>query len=212
MATEFIFNEFLWYSGCDESYFAELLPAHSGFWFVALLGQGYLATSAMPHPQKNIIQFLVKYGFAFEEASWESVESARFMQNPFLSKLPSHKVIAIAQAGKHPLPQKPIILEFGLKPGHKHATEPKTRRKSQIYFILTADLEYLYIGVAVDPHTALRKLQATHPQPLNLLGHLSDRRKLGQSIHQKFSHLISQGNWFRYTEELRVHVASILTS
>ena len=212
MATEFIFNESLWYSGCDDSYFAELLPANSGFWFVVLLGQGYMATSAMPHPKKNIIQLLVKYGFASEEATWESVESARFTQNPFLSKLPSHKAIAAAQAGKHPLPLKPIIQEFGNRPGQKSISEPKTRRKSQVCFILTADLEYLYICGAVDPHTALCKLQATHPQPLKLLGHLSDRRKLSQSIHQEFSHLISQGNWFRYTQELQTYVTSILAS
>ncbi|NKB17157.1 MAG: hypothetical protein HC770_01950 [Pseudanabaena sp. CRU_2_10] len=212
MATEFIFEESFWYSGCDSSYFAELLPAHSGFWFVALLGQGYLATSAMPHPHKNIIQVLVKYGFDFEEASWESVESARFTQNPFLSKLPSHTAIASAQAGKHSLPQKPIILEFGLRPRQKLHAEPKARRKSQVYFILTADLEYLYIGVGVDPHTALRKLQTTHPQPLNLLGQLSDRRKLSQAIHHEFSHLISQGSWFRYTRELQTYITSILAS
>jgi hypothetical protein len=212
VATEFIFNESLWYSGCDRSYFAELLPASSGFWYVVLLGQGYLATSTMPHPKKNIIQVLVKYGFAFEEASWESIESARFTQNPFLSKLPSHMAIAAAQAGKHPLPQKPVIQEFGHRHGQKAQTDTKARRKSLVYFILTADLEYLYIGTSVDPHTALRKLQATHPQPLNLLGSLSDRRKLSQSIHQEFSHLISQGSWFRYTQELQTYIALILTS
>jgi hypothetical protein len=212
VATEFNFEESFWYSGCDELYFAELLPAHSGFWFVALLGQGYLTTSAMPHPKKNVIQFLIKHGFAFQEASWESVESARFMQNPFLSKLPAHRAIASTQIGKHPLPQKPIILEFGIRAGQMRDPELKTRRKSQVYFALTADLEYVYIGVAVDPHAALHKLQATHPQPLNLLGYLSDRRKLGQSIHQEFSHLISQGNWFRYTRELRTYITSILAS
>jgi hypothetical protein len=212
MPTEFIFEESFWYSGCDESYFAELLPAHSGFWYVVLLGQGYLATSAMPHPKKNIIQILVKSGFAFQEASWESVESVRFKQNPFLSKLPSHRAIATAQTGKHPLPQKPVIQEFGFRPGQKPDTATKTRRKSQVYFILTADLEYVYIGVGVDPHAAWHKLQATHPQPLNLLGHLRDRHKLCQSIHQEFSHLISQGNWFRYTQELQTYVTSILAT
>jgi hypothetical protein len=212
VATEFIFEESFWYSGCDDSAFAELLPAHSGFWFVVLLGQGYMATSAMPHPKRNIIPFLAKYDFAFEEATWESVESCRFTQNPFLSKLPSHNAIAFAQTGKHSLPQKPIIQEFGVKPGQNPNTESKTRLKPQIYFIHTSDLEYLYIGSSVDPHTALRKLQATHPQPLNLLGHLSDRGKLSQSIYREFSHLISQGNWFRYTSELQTYITSILTS
>lgn len=208
MPTEFSFDESYWYSGCDGSYFAELLPAHSGYWFIALLGQGYLATSVMPHPHKSILKFLAKYGFVFEQATWDSVKSSRFTQNPFLAKLPAHIAIAISQTGKHLLPQKPTILEFGRKSDSK----PKTRPKPQLYFILTADQEYLHIGVAIDPYASLHKLQSAYPQPLSLVGQLSDHAKLSQTIHQKFNHLITQGNWFRYTQELQTYITSLLAT
>jgi hypothetical protein len=208
MSNEFNFDRSYWYSGCDGTYWAELLPAHSGYWFVVVLGQGYLATSAMPHPQKSIITFLVKHGFTFEQATWESVESGSFTQNPFLSGLPAYRAIAACQTGKHQLPQKPIVVEFGQRPDLK----PKARNKSQVFFAITSDRQYLYIGVASDPHTSLHKLQTTYPQTLSLLGHLPNRRKLGQTIRQQFNYLNTQGSWFQYSQELQTYIASLLTT
>lgn len=208
MSTEFNFDESYWYSGCDDAYLAELLPAHPGYWFVALLGRGYLATSDRPFPHKNIFNFLAKHGFAFDRAIWESIASDRFTQNPFLVKTSARMAIAACQMGKHQLPQKTVVIEFG----QKTETKPKTRRRSQVCFILTADREFLYVGIAIDPHSFLQKLQAAYPQTLELIGYLSDRRQLGQTIHQQFSHLLARGNWFRYTQELQAYVASILST
>jgi hypothetical protein len=208
MSTEFNFDESCWYSGCDDAYLAELLPAHPGYWFVVLLGHGYLATSAQPFPQKNIINFLTKYGFVFDRAVWDSVATDRFTQNPFLAKTSARKAIAASQTGKHQLPQRPVIVEYGQKSDAK----PKNRRSSQVFFILTGDREFLYIGRAIDPHSSLQKLQTTYPQTLNLIGYLPDRRQLSQTIRQQFSHLNTQGPWFRYAQELQTYIASLLAT
>ncbi|WP_019502718.1 hypothetical protein [Pseudanabaena sp. PCC 6802] len=208
MSTEFNFDESCWYSGCDDTYLAELLPAHPGYWFVVLLGRGYLATSDRPFPRKNIVNFLAKHGFVFDLAIWESVVSDRFTQNPFLSKTSARRAIAVCQTGKHQLPQRPAVVEFG----QNTETKPKSRRRSQVCFILTADREFLHVGTALDPHSSLQKLQAAYPQTLNLIGSLPDRRKLGQTIHQQFGHLNTQGNWFRYSQELQAHIASLLAT
>jgi hypothetical protein len=202
MSTEFNFDESCWYSGCDDTYLAELLPAHPGYWFVVLLGRGYLATSAQPFPQKNIINFLTRHGFSFDRAIWDSVASDRFTQNPFLSKISARKAIASCQTGKHRLPQRPVIIELG----QKFAAKPKPRRSSQVFFILTSDREFLYIGTGVDPHSSLQKLQTTYPQTLCLIGCIPDRRKLSQTIRQQFSHLNTQGTWFRYSQELQTYI------
>jgi hypothetical protein len=205
----FQFNHGFWYSGFDGKYFAELLPSHSTYWFIAVLGQGNLISAAQPYPESYIWQFLSQHSFHFSQAVWTNAPVDPFVQNPFLAKLPAHQAIAFCQTGFH---HPPISPESNLAQtfSYNRIQPPPKPEKSQIYFILTADRTLLKIGISKNPQISLRTLQKNQAQALLLLGFMPGTAKQVQQIQANFADALLQNEWFRYSPELEQYIAALI--
>lgn len=71
-----------------------------------------------------------------------------------------------------------------------------------IYFIQTADNQYIKIGKADNPAKRIAELQTGAPLRLKILATMPGGHEIERAIHQRFSHLRTQGEWFYSTPEI----------
>lgn len=71
-----------------------------------------------------------------------------------------------------------------------------------IYFVQTADNQYMKIGKADDVAKRLSGLQTGAPQKLKLIGTMPGSHDQEREIHQRFGHLRTHGEWFYSTPEI----------
>jgi len=77
-----------------------------------------------------------------------------------------------------------------------------------IYFIQTADNQYVKVGKADNPAKRLLELQTAAPQKLKLLATLAGGHEQERAIHQRFEHLRARGEWFYATPDLVSYAVS----
>lgn len=85
---------------------------------------------------------------------------------------------------------------------HPHSAICRWRRF--VYFIATADLERVKIGIAVHPAARLRELQIGCPERLYLIASAEGDRADERKLHEHFGASRLDGEWFARTDELIV--------
>jgi DNA-binding XRE family transcriptional regulator len=73
-----------------------------------------------------------------------------------------------------------------------------------IYFIKQGD--YVKIGFTNRFKTRLNQLQVSSPIKLEVLGIIDGNKEEEKSIHEKFKHISSNGEWFMYCDELKSYI------
>jgi hypothetical protein len=69
-----------------------------------------------------------------------------------------------------------------------------------VYFIYNN--QHIKIGCSKNPHKRMKQLQTSSPQRLILLGYVHGDKKLERELHDKFSHLHVNLEWFNVNSEL----------
>lgn len=77
-----------------------------------------------------------------------------------------------------------------------------------IYFIEDSR-KFIKIGKADDPDARLKHLQTANPSKLKIKALLEGSYQTEASLHYMFSHIKKNGEWFRYTDELKLFIAAI---
>ncbi len=203
----FELDESCWYSGFDGAFYAELMPAHAGYWFAAILGRNYLIAAEKPFPQADLDRFFCDRPFKLHDAIWEATPTERHRQNPYLMDGAIAHVVPRSQQGKFPLPQSPKVVEFG-----SPASPRRPLRQSFVCIILTRDRAAAHITNTPDPNRLLVKLQQASPQPLELLAAFPDTNGLSRSLRDRLGHCRHHGHWYAFTGELQAVLDLLLQS
>lgn len=77
-----------------------------------------------------------------------------------------------------------------------------------IYFVRSYN-KFIKIGQSIDPKSRLKRLQTGSPIKLHVKAILPGDFKTEKGLHELFSHLNVNGEWFRYTEELKWFIRAI---
>ena len=77
-----------------------------------------------------------------------------------------------------------------------------------IYFIRSYN-QFIKIGRSIDPEKRKDSLQTASPIKLRIKAILPGDSKTESGLHEMFSHLRGQGEWFRYTDELKWFLRAI---
>jgi hypothetical protein len=80
--------------------------------------------------------------------------------------------------------------------------------KYLIYFIRSYN-KYIKIGRSYDPTNRCKTLQTGNPVKLRVKAILPGDSKTEKALHEMFSHIHHQGEWFRYTKELKFFMRAI---
>lgn len=75
-----------------------------------------------------------------------------------------------------------------------------------IYFIKCNN--YVKIGRSIDPKRRLVDLQTGNPFKLTLIRTLNEKDFEESALHKKFNRFRVRGEWFRYSETIKMFVAS----
>jgi hypothetical protein len=80
-----------------------------------------------------------------------------------------------------------------------------------VYFILTADEQFVKIGYSARVVRRLGQIQVIGPgtKDARLLGYMPGSFSTERWLHQKFSNFRDSGEWFRYSDEVRTFVESL---
>ena len=86
-----------------------------------------------------------------------------------------------------------------------------TTESAFVYFIFNIDSKAIKIGMAKNVEKRLQSIQTSSPIALELLhtiqlDSVEDAQKLEYVLHQRFSHLRMNGEWFEANEELRTYI------
>ncbi len=100
-----------------------------------------------------------------------------------------------------------------ITPGKKTLTldGDSTTQSAFVYFIFNIDSKAIKIGMAKNAEKRLKSMQTSNPITLELLhtiqlDSVEDALKLEYVLHQRFSHLRMNGEWFEANEELRTYI------
>lgn len=77
-----------------------------------------------------------------------------------------------------------------------------------IYFIRSYN-KFIKIGRSIDPSGRVKGLQTGSPIKLHVKAVLPGDFKTEKGLHELFSHLRANGEWFRYTDELKWYIRAI---
>lgn len=78
----------------------------------------------------------------------------------------------------------------------------KRNRESSIYFVRVGLDGPIKIGSTTNMKKRLKNLQVSNPIPLNVMSVVPGTERDEQRLHQKFSHLFIQGEWFHPGDDL----------
>lgn len=100
-----------------------------------------------------------------------------------------------------------------ITPGKKTLTldGDSTTESAFVYFIFNIDSQAIKIGMAKNVENRLQSIQTSSPIILEILHKIQldsveDAQKLEYVLHQRFSHLRMNGEWFEANEELRTYI------
>lgn len=100
-----------------------------------------------------------------------------------------------------------------ITPGKRKLTldGDSTTKSAFVYFILNIDSKAIKIGIAKNVEKRLQSIQTSSPIALELLhtiqlDSIENAQKLEYVLHQRFSHLRMNGEWFEAYEELRTYI------
>lgn len=82
--------------------------------------------------------------------------------------------------------------------------------KGFIYFVLSPDSSAIKIGFSVNPRNRMRYLANASAHKLELLHMTPGTVKYEKSLHEKFSHLRLNGEWFADSPQLRHFIDSLI--
>jgi hypothetical protein len=77
-----------------------------------------------------------------------------------------------------------------------------------IYFIRSYN-QFIKIGCSSEPDSRCKNLQTGSPIKLKVKAILSGDYKTEKGLHELFAHLRHNGEWFRYTDELKWFIRAI---
>ena len=77
-----------------------------------------------------------------------------------------------------------------------------------IYFIRSYN-QFIKIGRSVEPDNRCKSLQTGSPIKLKVKAVLPGDYKTEKGLHEMFSHIRHNGEWFRYTDELKWFIRAI---
>jgi len=80
----------------------------------------------------------------------------------------------------------------------------------EVYFIRIGDWGPIKIGITYSIEKRLNELQVGSPWPLRLLGAVRGSRDNERYLHEKFSHMRMEREWFQASDELLEEIAVIL--
>lgn len=80
---------------------------------------------------------------------------------------------------------------------------------SYVYFIKAEGLNRVKIGISKNPEERLKQLQIGSPFKLSLIATTPGNIELERSLHNKFSHIICDGEWFHLTMELENYINTL---
>jgi hypothetical protein len=91
-------------------------------------------------------------------------------------------------------------------------SNPQIGDSARVYFLEAIGLDKIKIGASEDVADRCRVIQGLSPVPLSLLCHVPGGEQLERSLHERFSHLRSHGEWFYATPELREFIKALAAS
>ena len=77
-----------------------------------------------------------------------------------------------------------------------------------IYFIRSYN-QHIKIGYSKDPVDRVKKLQTGSPIKLHVQASMLGDFKTESGLHEMFNHLRVNGEWFRYTDELKWFIRTV---
>lgn len=73
-----------------------------------------------------------------------------------------------------------------------------------VYFITQQDEKYVKIGIAENVDKRLADLQDSNPQKLKVVNVIKGGGRFKErELHKRFAHLKTQGEWFKFTKEIK---------
>jgi hypothetical protein len=83
---------------------------------------------------------------------------------------------------------------------------PLGRKIHNVGFVyLISDGEDVKIGFSNNPTRRLAQIQQTYPKPLELIYQFAGTMADELALHEKFSHLRQDGEWFKMHEDIDAH-------
>lgn len=80
-----------------------------------------------------------------------------------------------------------------------------------VYFVQGEQTGYIKIGMAANVQARMRALQQASPDRLRLLGIMRGGSRKEASLHRRFEHARSHGEWFRPTDDLCAYIGEYAT-
>jgi hypothetical protein len=95
----------------------------------------------------------------------------------------------------------------------KELTVADTILPGHVYFVETADGQYVKIGYSKHPRRRFSQFGTLRPGPfaLRLIGSFPGSPKTERWLHEKFQEDRDNGEWFRASDRLRAYIAAVLT-
>lgn len=81
--------------------------------------------------------------------------------------------------------------------------------KSCIYFILAKKTNLVKIGTTTNMKNRFSTLSTGSPYELELLYTFPGYKQKEKELHKKFEHLRVKGEWFNYTDEIKVFIGAL---
>lgn len=75
------------------------------------------------------------------------------------------------------------------------------------YFILCSRTNSVKIGIAKDIDSRLKVLQTANPFQLSILDYTEGN--IEKTLHKKFEHLKTKGEWFKYSDEIKSYLLEL---
>ena len=93
-------------------------------------------------------------------------------------------------------------------PTQRNSGESRARKMGFVYFIENHDKSFVKIGYSQDVLQRFSQLGVLMPR-LRVIGYVPGDRAYEHKLHVKFSHLRENGEWFRFSEEVRIFIQSL---
>lgn len=90
-----------------------------------------------------------------------------------------------------------------------HPPVSKAKRKGYVYFIVNEEFTFCKIGFSEKPNSRLSEIQTGCPYRLKIHHSLTGTQADEYNLHKRYSHLNSQGEWFRIEDDLKEYLLSI---
>ncbi len=84
--------------------------------------------------------------------------------------------------------------------------ERATTGSGYVYFIEAVGLSRVKIGYSDDPEKRIKQLSTGSPVSLKIYAKVPGNQAMEKEIHQRFSHLRVENEWFHFTNEIKEYI------